>query len=146
MGDKLPPDQAARRFYAALMESQCHISWSFFSTASQNKFAEWALQDLYNRNNEAAQAAQLTAKEIKLMFERNDTMLLKFFWRRFFFSSGANELYRLGYFSIDSSKGKKAIVKVTLKYPNGQVKEIGLPMVHERGGWKLAYVENNLPF
>lgn len=146
MADKLPPDQAARRFYSSLMESQCHVSWSFFSNASQKKFAEWALHDLYRRNAEAAQAAKLGIKEIKLMFERNDSMLLKFFWRRFFFSSGANEIYRLGYFSVDSVKGKKAIVKVTLKYPNGQVREIGLPMVNERGGWKLAYVENNLPF
>ncbi len=146
MAQKLPPDRSARQFYASLMESQCHISWSIFSTASQNKFAEWALHDLFNRNAEAAKAAQLGLKEIKLMFERNDTMLLKFFWRRFFFASGANELYRLGYFSVDSVKGNKAIVKVTLKYPNGQVREIGLPMVQERGGWKLAYVENNLPF
>lgn len=142
----MPPDVAARRFYASLMESQCHISWSLFSNASQKKFAEWALQDLYQRNNEAAKTANLSVKEVKLMFERNDSILLKFFWRRFFFSSGANELYRLGYFSIDRQDNKKAIVKVTLKYPNGQVQEIGLPMVNERGGWKLAYVEHNLPF
>jgi hypothetical protein len=52
----------------------------------------------------------------------------------------------LGYFSIHSLEGKKAMVKVTLKYPNGQVREVGLPMVEERGGWRLAYVEHNLPF
>ncbi len=146
MGNNLPADQAARRFYASLMESQCQVSWSFFSKTTQNKFAEWALHDLYQRNQEAAKAANLGIKEVKLMFERNDPMLLKFFWRRFFFASGANEIYRLGYFSIDSVKGKTAVVKVTLKYPNGQVREIGLPMVEERGGWKLAYVENKLPF
>lgn len=143
---KLPPDQAARRFYASLMESQCHLSWELFSNASQKKFAEWVLQDLYSRNKDAASAADLGLKEIRLMFERNDPMLMKFFWRRFFFSSGANEIYRLGYFSLDSVKGKKAVVRVTLKYPNGQVREIGLPMVEERGQWCLAYVENDLPF
>jgi len=143
---KLPPDQAARRFFASLMESQCHICWGFFSTASQNKFAEWALQDIYRRNPEAAKAAELGIKEIKLLFERNDSMLIKFFWRRFFNASGANELFRLGYFSVDSIKGNKAIVKVVLKYANGQVREVGLPMSNERGGWKLAYVEHDLPF
>lgn len=146
MPEKMPPDQAARWFYSSLMESQCHTSWSIFSKGSQNHFVEWALQELYNRNKEAAESAGLSRKEIKLMFERNDSILLKFFWRRFFFASGANEIFRLGYFSVDSVKGKKAVVKVLLKYPNGQVHEIGLPMVEERGEWKLAYVENNLPF
>jgi hypothetical protein len=143
---KQTPDQAARQFYSSLNEGKCHISWNIFSGASQKKFADWSLKDLYERNNEACVAAQLGVKEVKLMFENNDPMLIKFFWRRFFFASSASEIYRLGYFSLENTKGKKAIVKVTLKYPNGQVREIGLPMVSERGGWKLAYVENNLPF
>jgi len=146
MNEKLPPDQATRQFFASLMESQCHVSWGIFSKASQDKFAEWALQELYTRNKDAAENAKLGIKEVKLMFERNDSILLKFFWRRFFFSSGTNELYRLGYFTVDSVKGNKAVIKVTLKYPNGQVQEVGLPMVMERGGWRLAYVEHNLPF
>lgn len=128
------------------MESQCHVSWDMFSNASQKQFANWSLQEIERRNSEAVKFAQLSIKEIKLMFEQNDSILLKFFWRRFFFASGANEIFRLGYFSTDSVKGKKAVVRVTLKYPNGQVQEIGLPMVDERGGWRLAYVENNLPF
>lgn len=146
MPPKVPPDEAARKFFSSMIEGKCNISWTIFSNASQKKFAEWSLQDLYERNNDAATEAKLGVKEIKLMFENNDPLLIKFFWRRFFFASSANELFRLGYFSTDSVKGKKAIVKVTLKYPNGQVREIGLPMVDERGGWKLAYVENDLPF
>lgn len=142
---KLPPDQAARQFYSSLMESQCHVSWSLFSNDSKEKFAQWALEEVYRRNRDAALFAKISVKEVKLMFERNDSLLLKFFWRRFFFASGANELYRLGYFSVNEVQGKKAVVKVTLKYPNGQVREIGLPMVDQRG-WKLAYAENNLPF
>ncbi len=128
------------------MESQCHISWAIFSTPTQNKFAEWALEELARRNPEAVETAQLSMKEVKLLFSRNDSILMKYFWRRFFFSSAAAEIFRLGYFSTDSIKAGKAIVKVTLRYPNGQVRDIGLPMVEERSGWKLAYVENNLPF
>lgn len=146
MAEKTLPHQAARTFYASLMESQCQVSWSIFSKASQKQFAQWALEELMRRNQDAVKNAGLGLKEVKLMFEQNDPSLMKFFWRRFFFSSGANEIFRLGYFSTDSVNGKKAIVKVTLKYPNGQVQEIGLPMVEESGGWKLAYVEHNLPF
>lgn len=146
MNDKLPPDQAARRFFSALMESQCNVTWSYFSTPSQNKFAEWMLKEVYDRNPQAAKAADLGVKEVKILFENNDSMVMKFFWRRFFFASAAHEIFRLGYFSTDSITGKKAIVRVKLKYPNGQTRDIGLPMILERGGWKLAYVEHNLPF
>lgn len=146
MGPKLPPDQSARQVFASMLEGNCHHSWGIFSAATQKHFADWALKDLYQRNNEAATGARLSAREVKLMFESNDPMLIKFFWRRFFFASSANDLFRYGYFSTQSVQGKNAIVKVTLKYPNGQVQEVNLPMINERGGWKLAYVENNLPF
>lgn len=143
---KLPPDKAANQFYASLMQSQCHICWDTFSKHSQNQFAEWAKEEMYRRNPEACKAAQISSKEVKLLFARNDSLILKYFWRRFFFASGANEIYRLGYFSVHSEEGNTAMVKVNLKYPNGQERDIALPMVKEGGNWKLAYVENNLPF
>ena len=146
MAPKVPPEETARRFFVALNETKCSVSWGMFTNATQSFFTDWVLKDLYNRNQEAAAAAKLSTKEVRLMFQNNDPSLIKFFWRRFFFSSSASDLFRYGYFTVDSVDGKKAIVKVTLKYPNGQVKEVRLPMVDERGGWKLAYIENKLPF
>lgn len=143
---QIPPDKAANQFYASLMQSQCHVCWGFLSNESQNKFAQWTLEELQRRNPEACAAAEMGVKEVKLLFERNDSLIMKFFWRRFFFASGANELYRLGYFSVHNIEGSKATVRVHLKYPNGQEKDVALPMVKQRGGWRLAYVENNLPF
>ena len=146
VGQKMEPHETARQFFAAIMESQCHISWALFSKASQKNFSEWALHEIYTRNKESAVEANIGMDEIKLMFENNDSQILKYFWRRFFFSSGAGEIFRFGYFSTVQIEGSQGIVKVSLQYPNGQVREIGLPMVKEGGVWCLAYVEHSLPF
>jgi hypothetical protein len=145
-GKGMEPHECARQFFASIMESQCHVSWALFSDASQQKFSEWTLAEIYGRNKESAEAANMGLPEIVLMFEANDSQILKYFWRRFFFSSGAGEIFRFGYFSTYQVMPDKAVVKVALKYPNGQNKEIGLPMVKNRGTWCLAYVEHNLPF
>lgn len=146
IGKGMQPHEAARQFFAAIMESQCGISWALFSDASQKQFAEWALHEIYTRNKNSAEQANLGYSEVVLMFENNDSQVLKYFWRRFFFSSGAAEIFRFGYFDTVQVTGKNAIVKVSLHYPNGQTREIGLPMVQNRGVWCLAYVEHNLPF
>lgn len=146
VGNKMEPHETARQFFASIMDSQCHISWALFSAASQKNFSEWTLHEIYNRNKESAAMANIGIDEVRLMFENNDSQILKYFWRRFFFSSGAGEIFRFGYFATVQTQGKQAIVKVTLQYPNGQTREIGLPMVKERNVWCLAYVEHNLPF
>ena len=141
----MSPDQVLYQFYASLLQSQCNVSWNLFSKATRNKFAEWFLEELKRRNPDAVSAADLGLKEVMIMFGNNDSLVMKFFWRRFFFASGANEFARFGYFDVDSIEGKKAFVKATVRLPNGQVREFRLPLVNE-GGWKYAYVENNLPF
>ena len=146
IGQNLQPHEGARQFFSSIMDSQCHISWALFSKASQKNFSEWALHEIYTRNKESAVEANIGIDEIKLMFENNDSQILKYFWRRFFFSSGAGEIFRFGYFSTVQIQGNQSIVKVTLQYPNGQTREIGLPMVKEAGVWCMAYVEHNLPF
>lgn len=145
MAPKVPPDKILYQFYHSLLQSQCHVSWSLFSKQTQNQFAQWFLEELQRRNPNAVNAAQLGVKEVKIMFGNNDSMVMKFFWRRFFFSSGANEFARFGYFSTDEIQGNQAFVRATVRLPNGQVREFRLPMVNEKG-WKYAYVENNLPF
>ena len=128
------------------MESQCQNSWIIFSEASRKKFTQWTLEEIYTRNNDSAIIANLGISEVELMFENNDSQIMKYFWRRFFFASGTGEIFRFGYFETVQITGNRAVVKVSLQYPNGQTNEIGLPMVHENNAWRLAYVEHNLPF
>lgn len=142
----LAPHEAARQFFGSIMESQCQSSWLIFSEASRQKFAQWTLEEIYNRNKESAITANLGLSEVELMFENNDSQIMKYFWRRFFFASGAGEIFRFGYFETVQIQDNKAVVKVSLQYPNGQANEIGLPMVKENNAWRLAYVEHNLPF
>jgi hypothetical protein len=145
-GDGKPPHEKAKDFFFAMMDNRCQQSWSSFSTPSQNYFADWTLNQLAHKNKMAVQQAALTLKEVRLMFEGNDPSLMKYFWKHFFINSGAGEIYRFGTFGCEWIKGKNAMVRVSLKYPNGKHRDIGLPMIKERTGWKLAYVENKLPF
>lgn len=144
---KASPDQAAQQFFRMLMQSQCNICWDIFTKKSQDVFLAWTKDDIYKRHPKAAQFSKIGEKEIRLMFEKNDTSLMKSFWKHFFFISNAGEMFRYGYFSlVGEPQGSTANVLITMKYPDGRTKEVPLKMFNERGGWRLGYLESDLPF
>lgn len=128
------------------MQNQCNVSWKLFSKKTQDKFLQWTLNDIYARNKKAAEFAKLGLTEVRMMFENNDTGIMKSFWKRFFFASNANFLFRFGYFDTKKVEKNKAVVICTMKFPDGRQAEAKMLMVNERGGWKLGYVESGLPF
>lgn len=128
------------------MQNQCHFCWSLFSKKSQEKFLEWSVSDIYARHPQAATLAKLGPPEVRLLFENNDGSLMKTFWKRFFYNSGANDFFRFGYFHTRKIEGSRASVDVICKYPDGHETTTRLTMQKERSGWKLAYVESDLPF
>jgi hypothetical protein len=146
MATTYTPDQVLDGFFKYLMQNQCHVSWALFSATSQAKFLDWTLDTLYNKNGEAAKTAKLTTKEVRMLLERNDSMLMKTFWKKFYLSSNAGDFYRFGYYSLLNQDGKDAQVQVEFRYPQGQIVHITVNMVFERNGWKLAYIESGLPF
>lgn len=133
----------ANQFFKVLMSNQCQVAWSLFSKATQKHFLEWTLKDIYARTPEAAESAQLGISEIKLMFERNDLSLTKNFWKHFLFASNSLEIYRYGYFSIDTESGGAASVLVELRYPDGKISQMKLQMVKEKF-WRLGFYESGL--
>lgn len=143
---KLTPEQAARSLYQALMQNQCDVSWKVFSKESQKVFIKWTLEDIYQRHSHAAEGAQLSEKEVRLMFENNDPTVMKSFWKRFFFSSNAANLFRYGYFLPAKIEGNQAQVPVHMMFPDGRTEDVSLTMVKEWSDWKLAYTESGLPF
>lgn len=139
------PDVEANQFFKKLMANELPTCFELFSKASQQYFMEWSLKDLFERHPHAAQTAKMTTKEIKLMFKRNEATLVQSFWKRFYFNSGALEIFRFGYFSTESQQGNEAVVLVRLEYPNGQKGEVRIKMLKEKT-WKLAYMESGLDF
>lgn len=146
MSKGMPPDQVANNFFKSLMHNQCHLCFGLFSTKTQQEFLQWTLNDIYQRHPEAARSSALGGPEVKMLFEKNDSSIMKTFWKRFFFSSNANDYFRFGYYETVENKGRTATVRVTFRYPDGQANSVDLTMVNERGGWKLGYVESKLPF
>jgi len=146
MAPKAPPEQAAKQFFYAMMQNQCQVAWRTFSGKSQDHFLKWTLDYLYRKHQQAAEFAQIGVKEVRILFENNDSSLMKSFWRRFYHYSNAGELFRFGYFSAKSVQGNKATVEVLMKFPDGRTKTQELPMVLEKNTWRIAYVEGELPF
>lgn len=146
MSPQNEPQIVARQFFQALMQNQCHLSWSLFSKKSQEQFLDWSVRDIYARHPDAAAMAKLGRAEVRLLFENNDASLMKTFWKRFFYNSGANDFFRFGYFHAGKIEGSRATVDILCKYPDGREAKTAMQMVKERGMWKLAYVESNLPF
>ncbi|MBX2860401.1 MAG: hypothetical protein KTR14_04155 [Vampirovibrio sp.] len=142
----ITPDMIADQFFKYLMHNQCHVCWRLLSEPSRKQFMAWTLNDIYQRHPKAAEAAKIGDAEVKLLFENNDASIMKTFWKRFFYSSGANEFFRYGYYETIAHQGKRATVRVKLVYPDGSQNEVDLQMVQELNGWKLAYVESGLPF
>ncbi|MFN8614686.1 MAG: hypothetical protein U0003_02090 [Vampirovibrionales bacterium] len=140
------PQRAARLFFHSLMQNQCHLSWKLFSKKSQDVFLKWTIEDIYARNKQAAEFAKLGLTEVRLMFENNDTGIMKSFWKRFFFASNAGNLYRFGYFNLGKEEAHRAVVEVLMKFPDGRTATTPLMMFKEKGSWKLGYVESGLPF
>lgn len=140
------PDQMAQHFFKSLMHNQCHVCWGLFSMRSQAEFLHWTLQDIYTRHPEAAKVSKLAAPEVKMLFEKNDSSVMKSFWKRFFYSSNANDFFRFGHYETVQSDNKHATVRIHLMYPNGHRASVDISMVNEKGGWKLAYIESGLPF
>ncbi|MBY0405382.1 MAG: hypothetical protein K2X66_15890 [Cyanobacteria bacterium] len=141
-----PPEHVIDQFFKALMHNQCHVCWGHFSMRTQNEFLHWTLNDIYARHAKAAQVAALAIPEVKMLFENNDATIMKTFWKRFFYSSSANEFFRFATYETLQSDKKNAVVRANLQYPNGQQTHVDLSLVFEKGGWKFAYVESSLPF
>lgn len=146
MAVKMEPEQVTKYFFQSLMHNQCHVCWSLFSKKTQDEFLKWTIQDIYQRHSEAAKAATIGVPEVRLLFENNDASLMKSFWKRFFFSSNANDFFRYGYPRTREKKGRHATVEYVFQYPDGRTAKADVEMVHERNGWKIAYVESKLPF
>lgn len=142
----MTPDQTAKYFFQSLMQNQCHICWGLFSAASQKVFLEWSMKDIYKRNPQAAKAANLGPSEVRLLFENNDISQMKTFWKYFFYKSNSNDFFRFGYFKTRNIKGNRAGVDVVCQYPDGRRATAEFLFVKEKGVWKFAYIEANLPF
>lgn len=140
------PHQVADHFFKALMHNQCHVCFELFSHKTQKEFLQWTLNDMYHRHPDAARAASIGGAEVKLLFEKNDTTVMKTFWKRFFFSSNANDFFQFGYYETVQQKGSQATVRVEFRYPDGRTAQVELTMIKEKGAWKLGYIESGLPF
>lgn len=136
----------ARSFFHLLMQNQCNQCWKIFSKKSQDVFLKWTLKDIYSKNKQAAEYAQLGTSEVRLLFENNDSSLMKSFWRRFFFVSGSNEFFRFGYFNTAKTEGGKAVVEILCKFPDGRIKKSQILMIQKGKEWKFGYIESGLPF
>jgi hypothetical protein len=146
MNQPMGPDQTADFFFRSLMQNQCHVCWSLFSSKSQEHFLKWTLEALAQKNPTAVTASKIGPKEVRILLERNDSLLIKTFWKHFFLSSSAADFFRFGYYNVQENNGREAKVLVTFKYPNGQSAQVTVTMLKERGGWKFAYIESELPF
>jgi hypothetical protein len=144
--NKVQPEHIADYFFKSLLQNQCHVCWSLFSKHTQDHFAQWCLESIYERTPEAAKFSNLGIPEVKLLLEKNDSMLMKTFWKRFYISSNAADFYRFGYYETIQNDGKQALVGVMFRYPNGKTTQLTLTMVNEKGAWKLGYLESKLPF
>lgn len=140
------PHDMAKAFFQGLVQHQFSGCWMLFSDNTQKEFIRWTLQDLHQKHPEAVEKTKLGPPEIKLMFETNHIDLINQFWRRFFRQSRAAEFARYAYFETIATNGKEATVEARLDYENGQQARINLIMRHERGGWRLAYLESGLGF
>lgn len=140
------PHDIAKFFFQALMQNRSNVCWGLFSDHSQKEFIAWTLKDLYAQNPKAASAATLGLPEVKLMFETNNLDLVIRFWRRFVRMSNAGDFGRYAYFETLEKKGKTATVEARLQFDNGQEQRVNLVMLHERGGWRLGYLESSLEF
>ncbi|MEB3246213.1 MAG: hypothetical protein VKJ06_09565 [Vampirovibrionales bacterium] len=140
--------QTANNFFKTFMNNQCHICWGMFTKVSQERFLAWCVDDLYKKHPQAVEASQIGPKEVRLLLERNDQLMIKSFWKRFFALCGANEIYRYGYFApdLERSSEKETMVNIRLKLPDGRQGVIPLRMIKERGDWKMGYIESELPF
>ncbi|MDX2086025.1 MAG: hypothetical protein SFZ03_11635 [Candidatus Melainabacteria bacterium] len=143
---QLTPDRYAYNFYKSFMSNQFALCWTLFTKKTQQHFLEWTLNDVYKRHPQAAQAAKLGIPEIKLMFERNDPSLMKSFWKRFYYSSSAYDIYRYGYYETVGIEGKTATIRITLHLPDGRKPAVDVQFMKEGNTWKFAYVESKLPF
>lgn len=140
------PHDIAKYFFQSLMQNQCHICWGLFSDKTQREFINWTLKDIYEQHPQAAKAAKLGPPEVKLMFETNNLDLIIRFWRRFVRMSNAVQFARYAYFSTATVNGRQATVEARMVYDNGQEAKVLLTMLHERGGWRMGYLESGLSF
>lgn len=140
----LAPHQAVNQFFSLFMSNQFSASFEVFSKHSQQFFIAWTLKKLQEKHPAACEAAQLGEKEIRLMFKRNETQLVQTFWKHFYFTSGAGELYQFGWFDTSEVAGGTASVPVRLEYPNGQRGSVTLTAVKEGSVWKFGYIESGL--
>jgi hypothetical protein len=142
----MTPDVTANTFFKIFMANQFNDCFEMFSKHSQGVFLDWTLKFIYAQHPEAAKSADLTTKEVRILFQRNDTSLMKSFWKQFYFCSGALEIYRFGYFSLASMSGNEALVNINLQYPDGRSGSLQVKMLKEGKHWRFGYMESGLRF
>lgn len=140
----MDPHTAVNQFFSLFMGNEFATSFEVLSKHSQDVFINWTLQKLMAKHPVACQESGIGPKEIRLMFKRNDTILVQTFWKHFYFTSGAGELYQFGWFDTSTDQGATATVPVRLEYPNGQRGQVELQAIKEGGIWKFGYIESGL--
>jgi IS5 family transposase len=137
-------DVACNQFFKILMAEKLPEAFKLFSKHTQDIFLQWSLDYTYQRNPDAAKQAELTLKEIRVMFLSNHLSIRKSFWRHYAGISGALEIFRFGYFSPGPVVGNVGEVHVNLQYPDGRKGKVSLKMIKEGGQWRFGYIESGL--
>jgi hypothetical protein len=142
----LAPHEAAKQFFQLFMSNQFGLSFQCFTKKSKQVFCQWAYDHLKKQHPKAVEASGIGLKEVGIMFKNNDPSLIQSFWKHFYFSSGAGELYQFGYFEPETESGNEATARIRLEYPNGQKGKVLLKMFKEGGKWHFGYIESGLDF
>ena len=119
-------------------------AYDCFSKATRDYFLEYTYDLLKKRNTEAVEVSGIGLKEVQMMFRMNEKTLVHTFWKTFYFSSGTQELYQFGSYSLRVIEGDKAVIDCVLKYPNGQQGQVDICMVKEGTSWKYGFIESGL--
>jgi hypothetical protein len=139
------PNGSCDQFFKDFMSHQFPLCYQRLSNKSREHFLKWTLDTIYKRHKEAAEFAQLTTKEIDLMFKKGDAHVTKLFWVHFYRSSSCGDVRKFGYYSVQSHQGNRATVLITLRFPNGQEQSKTIEMFKEGGGWRVGYAESKWP-
>jgi|GEM_PF-4179237 len=140
----IPPDDALKLFLSTFMGNNFGAAFQMFTKLTQDKCLEHTLNLLKQRNPEAVEVSGIGIKEVHIMFKTNEQSLVHTFWKAFYFSSGSQELYQFGHYTVASTVGNTAIVHAEIVYPNGQKGEVDLTMIKEGSAWKYGYIESGM--
>ncbi|MFN7310728.1 MAG: hypothetical protein ACK5T0_05085 [Vampirovibrionales bacterium] len=138
------PEDGFKKFLNTFMSNDFGAAFDCFSKESRDFFLAYTYEVLKKRNPEAVEVSGIGLKEVQMMFRMNEKTLVHTFWKTFYFSSGTQELYQFGSYSLKAMQGDKAIVDCVLQYPNGQQGQVDICMVKEGTVWKYGFVESGM--